>query len=399
METATETRAGDRTQPDPGLTAVAARRLILHVASNPLTGVWTLMKTLAAAQAGAGADVALGIFVRPDWPHRAELRRLGVPAFVGFTPPGPGTVAFCFHLLCRGIVGTWLQRMDDKSAARRNRVVHYHNAWLSGAFASAALAHAGVRQVATVHGVPCASLLPRQPLRHAVQRALAQRLLKTGCRLTAVDRDSACKAESLFNLPTASFTVIPNCVRPVVCAAARVVPSRSPVVGHVGRIDEGKGWRVTRDAVLEVRSRGLDARLWIAGEGPEQDAAAAWCAAHAQFARFLGWVQDPAATLMPRLDFIALPSLTEGMPMTLLEGMNAGVIPIATRVGGIPSVVRDLENGLLIDRSPAELAEGIWRVCNDEHLWRRLSAAALATIDECFRPERICKAYDAVYGL
>ena len=72
------------------------------------------------------------------------------------------------------------------------------------------------------------------------------------------------------------------------------------------------------------------------------------------------------------LDLLVLPSLNEGMPMTLLEAMAAGVPVIATRVGAIPNIIDDGRNGLLIDvGDPCQIGYAIERMlsCPEERRW------------------------------
>jgi glycosyltransferase involved in cell wall biosynthesis len=95
-----------------------------------------------------------------------------------------------------------------------------------------------------------------------------------------------------------------------------------------------------------------------------------------------GWL-DPerkSAALASSTVFI-LPSYAEGMPMALLEAMSWGMPVIATPVGGIPQVVDDGGNGLLVSPGDIEaLAAAIRKLLEDEALRERLGAAARATV-------------------
>jgi glycosyltransferase involved in cell wall biosynthesis len=86
------------------------------------------------------------------------------------------------------------------------------------------------------------------------------------------------------------------------------------------------------------------------------------------------------------------------MPMSLLEAMAAGCAPIATAVGGIPDVVRDGENGLLVPpRSPQRLAEALASLLADPARAERLGRAARATIAERYTLERAMERLEQVY--
>jgi spore coat protein SA len=99
-------------------------------------------------------------------------------------------------------------------------------------------------------------------------------------------------------------------------------------------------------------------------------------------------------------DILAAPSQKpEGMPMVLLEASACGLPMIATRQGGIPEVVQDGENGLLVDnhKDPAELAGKILTLLQDPALRQRLGRQGRARILERFTWQRIAREQEAVY--
>jgi glycosyltransferase involved in cell wall biosynthesis len=87
--------------------------------------------------------------------------------------------------------------------------------------------------------------------------------------------------------------------------------------------------------------------------------------------------RDDVYRLLPALDVFALSSRFEGLPIALLEAMATGVAPVATTVGGIPEVITDGQNGLLVDPGdPSALAAALGRVLGDDELRAHLGAAA-----------------------
>jgi glycosyltransferase involved in cell wall biosynthesis len=92
-----------------------------------------------------------------------------------------------------------------------------------------------------------------------------------------------------------------------------------------------------------------------------------------------------------------LPSRSEGLPNVLLQAMAAGLPIVATRVGGIPSLIRDGENGLLVTAdNPEELAETIEKLLMNHDLAERLGRNAHRKAEE-YRVERIVKLYEELF--
>jgi glycosyltransferase involved in cell wall biosynthesis len=93
-----------------------------------------------------------------------------------------------------------------------------------------------------------------------------------------------------------------------------------------------------------------------------------------------------------------LPSDTEGVSLTILEAMAAGVPVIATRVGGTPEVVHDQQTGLLVPpRNPAALAEAILRLWRQPSERERLAERARRYVSESFCVRNMVRRYESLY--
>src|SRR5205814_1688916 len=113
--------------------------------------------------------------------------------------------------------------------------------------------------------------------------------------------------------------------------------------------------------------------------------------------RFLGEVRD-IAELLARASLFVLPSLTEGVSLTLLEAMARGIPVVATRVGGNAEVVMDGETGLLVGtRAPTELAAAMVRLVRDPGEGLRLGLAGRARVERHFDVRRMVADYEAHY--
>jgi glycosyltransferase involved in cell wall biosynthesis/GR25 family glycosyltransferase involved in LPS biosynthesis len=148
----------------------------------------------------------------------------------------------------------------------------------------------------------------------------------------------------------------------------------------VGRLLPYKGYPMLLEAAALLRDQGVDLRVDIAGGG---DQLAELEALRARLGledvvTFLGQ-RSPAEinALWQAADIGAMPSVTEGLPLALVEAMAQGRPMVATRAGGIPEVLRHEENGLLVDVGDVEaLAADIRRLIEDPALAARLGNAA-----------------------
>jgi glycosyltransferase involved in cell wall biosynthesis len=91
---------------------------------------------------------------------------------------------------------------------------------------------------------------------------------------------------------------------------------------------------------------------------------------------FCGFVESVAEE-MRRADIFCRPSLSEGMPLTLLEAMASGLPVVVTPVAGVPEVVAHNQNGILVPKNdPASLSTALSDLLADEQRCRELSTAA-----------------------
>jgi len=114
--------------------------------------------------------------------------------------------------------------------------------------------------------------------------------------------------------------------------------------------------------------------------------------------RFLGAVKD-VRLLMRQSRVLVMPSRWEGLPMAVLEAMEVSLPIVATAVGGIPEVIADNENGLLVPpEDPGALAKAITRLLQDGALRAKLARSARRAVAERFSIAAHVNAVVALYG-
>ncbi|HTZ05525.1 MAG TPA: glycosyltransferase family 4 protein [Gaiellaceae bacterium] len=131
-------------------------------------------------------------------------------------------------------------------------------------------------------------------------------------------------------------------------------------------------WRVVAHALPE-------ARLRIIGAGHETELVRRLVADVPGVEWTERVPQSEVADALDAASLLLLPSFSEGLPRIVMEAFARGRPVVGARAGGIPDIVRDGENGILVDpRDPASIAGGVLRVLRDRALLERLAAAAQA---------------------
>jgi glycosyltransferase involved in cell wall biosynthesis len=290
---------------------------------------------------------------------------------------------------------------------RRQRVAIWHgHDYKSNALGLLLRRFWPMRLVTTVHG--WVHHTRRTPLYYGIDRLCLPRYesvicvsedLRQRCLACGVPADRCALVENAID--TAEFS------RRLPAAEAREllgVPPGRFAIGAVGRLSAEKGFDVLIRSVAQLLKAGLDVELLIAGEGEEMPRLRSLIAelgAEARI-RLLGYVPD-TRKLYEALDLFALSSYREGLPNVLLEAMALAVPVIATRIAGVPRLVRDGENGLLVaPGDPQGLARGLAGLLADGLLRNRLGRAGRTTVERDYsfevRMRKIRAIYDNLRG-
>lgn len=170
-------------------------------------------------------------------------------------------------------------------------------------------------------------------------------------------------------------------------------------IGIVARLDWQKGFEYLLEAFSGLTSAHPDAQLVIIGEGPDQPAIAAMVdrlqlTSKVVFAGGRGDMPNVYAAC----DIFVLPSLNEGLPMTVLEAMAASRPVIATNVGAIPTVVRHGETGWLVEpRDVAGLRKALDLLLRDPALRGRLASKGHDWVRRNFTSDGMAMNYLRMY--
>jgi glycosyltransferase involved in cell wall biosynthesis len=186
-------------------------------------------------------------------------------------------------------------------------------------------------------------------------------------------------------LPPSKIQLLPNVPARNGHGSARVRTTLTDKVGvqigFVGRLSPEKGVLLLLDAAAGLKGM-LPFSLHIVGDGPEMVKVVArvreldleGCV------KIHGYLANPY-DIYEVLDILVLPSLTEGTPLTLLEGMSMGLPIIASEVGGVPEIIEDQKNGITVQPGLVpELTGKMLLLARDPMLRKKLGNAALESI-------------------
>jgi glycosyltransferase involved in cell wall biosynthesis len=209
-----------------------------------------------------------------------------------------------------------------------------------------------------------------QPLRRFLDRELIARGTDA---FIAVSTDDRRKMIEIEGIKPEDVTFVPNGIDPVpegdgarVRAELGIGPD-APVVVAVAVLREQKALDVLIRAAASLLADHPDLRVLIAGSGPEEERLRALTGSlGAENAVTLLGIRADVPDLLAAADVAALSSDYEGSPLAVMEYMDAALPIVATRVGGVPDLVEDSVNGLLVEpQDPAALQAALGRLLGD----------------------------------
>ncbi|MGC9162608.1 MAG: glycosyltransferase [Thiomonas sp.] len=321
-------------------------------------------------------------------PLEQEFERLGVPVKIfgrrGRIDPG---------LVLR--LAAWLR-------SERVDVVHTH-LFTADTYGRLAARLAGVPAVfSTVHNIV-------NPWKGAGHRAIDRLLARLSTAVVGCSDEVTQTLARRDRIPVRKLVAIPNGIdlrKFSIASGAGVreefgLPADRPLIGVVGRLHAQKAHAdLFRALALLPQARAGELACLVIGTG---DLLAPLTQQVRELGldrcvRFTGMRQD-IPRLVAALDVFVMSSHWEGLPIALLEAMASARAVLCTRVGGIPDVVVDGDNGLLVDaQDPPALAQGLDRLLQDAALRRRLGQRARETVMARFDVSRTAAAYNQLHS-
>jgi glycosyltransferase involved in cell wall biosynthesis len=357
---------------------------------------------------------AVGGTERVVWELATRLPRHRFDVHVWLSP-GPGVDELADGLAARGVSVGRVAEVDSRwdwrgmwdtwrrLRALRPTVLHVHHVWPA--------ADRYLTLIAELAGVPCVVVTEHIEGRahSGGQRRLKRRELTRADAVTAVCRSVADTLIRDYAVQRDRIRLVSNGADPpdeeTEAGPARVFRQEMearldrPLWVCPGRLEEQKGHAVLIAALEMVAAGGLDFVVAFAGRGSlEADLERRVHAAGlADRVRFLGQVES-IGPILAAADAVVLPSLWEGLPLTLLEAMVRARPVIASAVGGIPEVIEDGVGGVLVPPGdPAALAQALERFHRDPRGALALGEAGAAHVRERHSWDRVVDRFEDVY--
>jgi len=179
------------------------------------------------------------------------------------------------------------------------------------------------------------------------------------------------------------------------------IPDRSPVIGCVAHFADHKGHRYLIEAAVRVAAAIPDVRFLLVGDGelrPEIELQIKELKLE-KHVLLTGFRQD-VPRLVAAMDIVVLSSHLEGLGTSLLDAMAMARPVVATRVGGIPEMVEDGVNGLLVPPlDPSALADALIDLIRRPEERQRMGQAGRTRMLEKFSAEAMVSSTEAVYRM
>jgi len=361
-------------------------------------GVEEAVRQLALVYRRSGHEV---LIVAPRWPHALPSSEVVDGQLVLRVPmPLPSRhwrSAASFFLRFVPSVAWML-----KTGARwRPDIVHVQCVGPNGFYALILTAALQAPLVVTSHGEQSGDA-NRIYQRSAVQRLILRQLLRRADEVTACSAHALGRLRWYGDLPS-DAAVIPNGVNLAeIRDGLPEMPHPRPYVFAIGRHVWNKGFDLLMRAFAGIAGQFPDVDLIIAGDGPEHARLLALAERLSLAGRmhFPGYT-DRAATVryFRHCDLFVSPSREESFGIANLEAMAAAKAIVATRVGGVPEIVHDGRNGLLVSPdNPAELGTAIARLLENPSLACAFGRKGAALVEQRYRWERVAADYLVVYS-
>lgn len=365
---------------------------VCHIASGDLWAeaevqIATLLKYLVR-----DGGVELSAILLNDGRLAEEIRHLGVELLV--IPESR-----------IGFLGI-LRRAAKFLRGRKIHVLHSHRYKENLLAAMLALRFQIPHIVQTLHGMPEPQRRLKRlrqslisTLNRFISRTAPDRLICVSPEMTRRLRGLAAPHRLVTITNGIDFASVRSCLSAAEAKMRLGIPSDHQVLGVAGRLEPIKRLDIFLRAAAKVRAIRANTKFVIAGQGREANnlKLLAESLGIGEHVLFLGH-RDDIYDVLRAFDVLVMCSDHEGLPMVLLEALALGLVVVAREVGGIPEVIQDGENGILVKSDdPSALAAACLEVLADAERRRRLADLGPKLVAKRFSAEHMAAQVAQLY--
>lgn len=264
--------------------------------------------------------------------------------------------------------------------------------------------------LSVIKGIPCVSTVHgKNYYWEKFHRKLAYKFVSKVSSMVSVSDDIKNFLISKVGVNKKQLTVIPNGIdvytykndddKRIKFRKSIGIKQDAILLGAVGNLYPVKGHKYLIKAVAEIKPKIPEIQLLIAGRGDElssleQDVKSLNLTRNVHFLGFREDIPD----ILNAIDIFVMPSLSEGMPLSILEAMSAERLVIASRVGGIPEVIIDSKTGYLAEsKNSSALAKKVLTSINDTKNVTRIIHNAKQKVILDFSMQAMLSGYTLIY--
>jgi len=362
-------------------------KILQLISSAGQFGAENVMLELSSALIELGHDVTIGIFYNKHTPNTdliEAVKRRGMP-FEVFECGGKIDFKTVYQ------IAKYIRR-------QRTDLVHCHG-YKSNIYACLANIFARKKLITTCHNwINSSSKMSFYSFLDKKFITRFDRVVSVSLPVKEALIDAGVKEKNVHlisnGIDIQTFALGPN----VDCFAGDM-PEGVTRIGCVGRISEEKGLDYLLNAAHDLLKHRTDCHFVIVGDGPLLDSLKEQAARLdiLDYVHFTGRRAD-IPEVLASLDIFAMPSLTEGQPMALLEAMASGLPIIASAVGDIPKILKNGELGIIIPPADtARLTEAILTYLDSPLQASEMSDRARRAAEEQYSSARMAREYEEVY--
>lgn len=342
-----------------------------------LAGAETMCQNLAIELRKMGHEVMVVSLYKKETVLTENLRNESIP--VEWMDKKNGLDPSCIFRLCK------LIRQFNPD------VVHSHI--YAGKYAHIAATMAGVKiKVYTVHNVAQKEATDSN---RKMNKVLFKKFGVVPVALTAEVQKSI---ENVYDMDAENVPIVFNGIPLEKCIPVQVYKTHAAEIVHVGRFCEEKNHRNLIRGFAKAHAKFPEIHLKLYGDGPlRNDMEKLVSELQADnYIHFMGLTND-VYSAMSEADAFILPSIYEGMPMTLIEAMATGLPIITTPVGGIVDMLKDGSEAIFTGTDTESIADSISMLVNNVELRQSLGQAALERAKQ-FSAKAMAEKYTELYG-